>query len=89
VISAKLTRNAEKRRHGGFRDKAWWRESEKNTAHLSHASLSTRACNCLYNAGFSTVQEVRAATDADLLSIPNLGRGTVREIRQEIGPYDR
>jgi hypothetical protein len=42
--------------------------------------LSTRATNALLNDGVRTLGDLRGKTDAELLLIPNLGRGSVREI---------
>ena len=44
--------------------------------------LSVRAYNCLINAGCHSVNEIIEATDKQLLDIPNLGRGTLRELRE-------
>jgi len=43
--------------------------------------LSTRAKNTLKSEGLQFLDEVEAASDAELLKCPNLGRDTLREIR--------
>ena len=44
--------------------------------------LSTRAYTCLFNAGCHSANEIIEATDKQLLDIPNLGRVTLRELRE-------
>jgi hypothetical protein len=43
--------------------------------------LSTRATNALINDGVLTLQDLVAKTDSELLLIPNLGRGSLAEIK--------
>ena len=42
--------------------------------------LSARAMNCLEAAGIKTIEELCTKTRAELLTQPNLGHGTVRDI---------
>jgi DNA-directed RNA polymerase alpha subunit len=42
--------------------------------------LSARAMNCLKAAGIKTIEELCTKTRAELLTQPNLGHGTVRDI---------
>jgi hypothetical protein len=42
--------------------------------------LSTRATNALINDGVRTLRDLLPKTEAELLLIPNLGRGSLREI---------
>jgi hypothetical protein len=49
-------------------------------------TLSLRARNTLYNAGYWTVAQVASASDRDLLFKRNLGAALLREIRTVI-PY--
>jgi hypothetical protein len=51
---------------------------------LWRCEFSVRAYNCLYNEGFRFLMEVDIATDEELLSIPNLGKTTLREIRETV-----
>ncbi|WP_426443400.1 DNA-directed RNA polymerase subunit alpha C-terminal domain-containing protein [Bradyrhizobium genosp. P] len=44
--------------------------------------LSTRVRNALREAGFKTVGEVRQTSDANLLSLQNLGRGSIKHLRE-------
>ena len=46
--------------------------------------LSVRAQNCFINSNIKYVSELEALSDADLLKIPNLGRKSVREVREKI-----
>jgi DNA-directed RNA polymerase alpha subunit len=45
----------------------------------------TRVRNALEYAGLKTIGEVRHAPDADLLSIPDLGKESVRYLRKMVG----
>jgi len=49
--------------------------------------LSTRARNCLASYGIRTVRDLLTFTEADLLRILNLGRGSLREISAELARY--
>lgn len=52
---------------------------------LDELPLSVRAANCLKNGGYITAGQARAATDAQLLGIDNLGRKSLWEIRAALG----
>jgi DNA-directed RNA polymerase alpha subunit len=52
---------------------------------ISQIQLSTRILNALKAAGLSTVGEVREASDDMLMSLPDLGLGSVRHLRQMLG----
>jgi excisionase family DNA binding protein len=43
--------------------------------------LSTRATNALINDGVRTLEDLVAKTDSELLLVPNLGRGSLAEIK--------
>jgi DNA-directed RNA polymerase alpha subunit len=47
--------------------------------------LSTRIRNALNAAGLRTVGEVREASDATLLSLQDLGHGSVAHLRETLG----
>jgi hypothetical protein len=49
--------------------------------------LSVRARNCLDRQGIRTVRDLLTFTDAELLRIYNLGRGSLREITTELARY--
>ena len=52
---------------------------------LEHVQLSARIRNALNFGGFKTVGEVRTASDAELLSLQDLGQGSVNHIRETLG----
>jgi DNA-directed RNA polymerase alpha subunit len=52
---------------------------------VSQVEFPTRILNALKAAGLSTVGEVREASDEMLVSLPDLGRGSVRHLRQTLG----
>jgi DNA-directed RNA polymerase alpha subunit len=52
---------------------------------LEQIQLSTRLRNALESGGLKTVGEVRVASDAKLLSFQNLGKGSIRHLRQTLG----
>jgi DNA-directed RNA polymerase alpha subunit len=47
--------------------------------------VPTRIRNALRYAGLKTVGEIRETTDATFASIPNLGPGSVRWLRERVG----
>ena len=47
--------------------------------------LPTRIRNALAVAGLKTVGEVREASDTTLLSLPDLGQGSVAHLRETLG----
>jgi hypothetical protein len=49
--------------------------------------LSVRARNCLDRQGIRTVRDLLTFTEAELLRIYNLGRGSLREIAAELARY--
>jgi DNA-directed RNA polymerase alpha subunit len=52
---------------------------------VSQVKFPTRILNALTAAGLRTVGEVREASDEMLVSLPDLGRGSVRQLRQTLG----
>jgi DNA-directed RNA polymerase alpha subunit len=52
---------------------------------VSQVEFPTRILNALKAAGLSTVGEVREVSDEMLVSLPDLGRGSVRHLRQTLG----
>lgn len=52
---------------------------------LERVILSSRTQNALREGGFKTVGEVREATDETLLSLQDLGKGSVSELRAKLG----
>lgn len=51
---------------------------------VEYLEISLRAHNALKNAGVVTVAQLKNMTDAELLSIPNIGRKTLHEIKSLI-----
>lgn len=52
---------------------------------LADVRLPTRIQNALKTAGFSTVGEVRVASDATLLALQDLGKKSVSDLRAMLG----
>ena len=52
---------------------------------LNKVRFSTRVRNALMAAGWKTVGEVREASDATLLSLPDLEKGSVSYLRETLG----
>jgi DNA-directed RNA polymerase alpha subunit len=52
---------------------------------IANARFSTRVRNALNAAGLKTVGEVREASDATLLSLRDLGQGSVAHLRETLG----
>ena len=51
---------------------------------VNEIELSVRAANCLNNANISTVGELAAKTEADMLKYRNFGKKSLTEIRQRL-----
>lgn len=52
---------------------------------VSQVEFPTRILNALTAAGLRTVSEVREASDDMLLSLPDLGHGSVTHLRETLG----
>jgi DNA-directed RNA polymerase alpha subunit len=52
---------------------------------IANVRFSTRVRNAINAAGLQTVGEVREASDAMLLSLPDLGQGSVTHLRETLG----
>jgi DNA-directed RNA polymerase alpha subunit len=52
---------------------------------ISQVQLPTRILNVLAAAGLKTVGDVREASDAMLVSLPDLGRRSVAHLREALG----
>src|SRR5882672_10066166 len=52
---------------------------------IENVRFSTRVRNALITAGLKTVGEIREASDAMLLSLQDLGKGSVAHLRETLG----
>ena len=52
---------------------------------IENVRFSTRVRNVLTTAGVKTVGEIREASDATLLSLQDLGKGSVAHLRETLG----
>ena len=52
---------------------------------IVNVRFSTRIANALNGAGLKTVGEIREASDATLLSLQDLGKGSVSRLRETLG----
>jgi DNA-directed RNA polymerase alpha subunit len=52
---------------------------------LDNVRFSTRIRNAVTAAGWETVGEIREASDATLLGLPDLGKGSVAHLRETLG----
>ena len=52
---------------------------------IENVRFSTRVRNALTTAGLKTVGEIREASDAMLLSLQDLGKGSVARLRETLG----
>ena len=52
---------------------------------IENIRFSTRIRNALTVGGFKTAAEIREASDATLLSLQDLGKGSVRNLRETLG----
>ena len=52
---------------------------------IENVRFSTRVRNGLATAGMKTVGEIREASDAMLLSLQDLGKGSVAHLRETLG----
>ena len=54
---------------------------------ISEAEFSVRTHNCLLSAGFKYLEEIMDIPDTRLLKYKNMGRKSVREIREKLNEY--
>ena len=54
---------------------------------IDHVRFATRIRNVLNAAGIKTVGEVRKTSDKTLLSLQDLGQGSVTHLRETLGHY--
>jgi DNA-directed RNA polymerase alpha subunit len=47
--------------------------------------ISYRCAHALYNSGYTTIAQIKAARDAELLSVRNFGKVSLREVRAVLG----
>ena len=52
---------------------------------VENVRFSTRIRNALKSSGLKTVGEIREASDTTLLSLPDLGKGSVTRLREALG----
>ena len=52
---------------------------------IENVRFSTRVRNVLITAGLKTVGEIREASDAMLLNLQDLGKGSVAHLRETLG----
>ena len=62
--------------------------SEVEESIIPDAGMSVRVLNNLAAEGYTTVAQVRAATDLDLLKLPNIGKKALRSIREATSGID-
>jgi hypothetical protein len=58
-----------------------WEEDRAGIAAWRSRGFETRIAYCLANAGIATEQQVRAASDQHLLSLPNFGKTSLAKLR--------
>jgi DNA-directed RNA polymerase alpha subunit len=56
---------------------------------IDHVRFATRIRNVLDAAGIKTVGEVRKTSDKTLLSLQDLGPGSVAHLRETLGPGNK
>ena len=52
---------------------------------INNVRFSTRIRNAVTEAGWKTVGEIRETSDATLLALPDLGKGSVAHLRETLG----
>jgi DNA-directed RNA polymerase alpha subunit len=52
---------------------------------IDNVRFSSRIRNALTVTGWTTVGEIREVSDATLLGLPNLGKGSVAHLRETLG----
>lgn len=60
------------------------RQKEKAEAIESHLNLGVRAMNCLKAEQIYTLKQLLSKTENELIKIPNMGKLTLKEIREEL-----
>jgi DNA-directed RNA polymerase alpha subunit len=52
---------------------------------ITNIDLPTRIANALHRSGMQTVADIREADDRSILSLPDLGKGSLKWLRQRLG----
>ena len=60
-------------------------ERDRRESSVASLALSARAYNCLIRNGIYTVEELCEKEEVDLLAFRNMGIGSVKEIKNELG----
>lgn len=54
---------------------------------VGRLELTVRSENCLKDAGVLTIKQLQALTENDLLRLPNLGRKSLNEIKEQMQAF--
>ena len=54
---------------------------------IDELELSVRSYNCLKRAGIQTVEELIQKTEEDMMKVRNLGKKSLKEIKEVIASY--
>ena len=64
------------------------REDEQNSQilemQIEDLDLSVRSYNCLKRAGINTVEELTQKTEEDMMKVRNLGKKSLKEVKQKL-----
>lgn len=66
---------------------AWHRNdalANADTDHIDYVGLPSRAGRVLENAGLTKVSQIVAMTNAQMLTLPGMGPGTLKELREAV-----
>ena len=63
-------------------------ENTKLEMKVEELDLSQRSSNCLRRAGIQTVAELASKTEEDLIKVKNLGRKSLKEIKEKLEALD-
>ena len=69
----------------GFIYKTNLKDSQRCENLTSIPGIGEKNCNNFYEAGYTTPESIIAASDKELLSIPGVGIGFIKRLRNELG----
>ena len=83
-LFSELPSSAEKSAPEIFADKKTDKKGENEEKPIEEIELSVRSYNCLKRAGISTVGELCAKTEEEMMKVRNLGKKSLKEVKEKL-----
>ena len=83
-LFSELPSSTEKSAPEIFADKKTDKKGENEEKPIEEIELSVRSYNCLKRAGISTVGELCAKTEEEMMKVRNLGKKSLKEVKEKL-----